>query len=205
MKRITPLALSVALLAAAVTPQTARADRYPTISSDGLFFGARLDPGAALSLAYDLDIYLTGDRFLSVGPAVTFSFLGEDGSGDGQRQDWLLAIDFLRFKVAVTGPDGPFRVYVLIGGGMYLANLPEQESEELDVVLVPDGTPARAVIRYGALEGFGGLLTIGAGADWYLVDNFAIALQLVVSVRASEESRVPDYWGQALLGIRFGL
>ena len=196
------LLLIAALL---VSASPARADDHPTLASDGVFVGVRLEPGAALSLGYDLDIYLTGDRVLSVGPAATFAFLGEDGSDVGQRQDWLLAIDFLRVKVALNDGHGAARPYIFLGGGMFYASLPEQRSEPREVFLVPDGTPATAELRFAADERFGALLSSGLGLDVYFADGFGVAAVLASHVRLSDDGRVPDFWAELSVGLRFGL
>ena len=188
-----------------MAPASASADDYPTIASDGLFLGARLEPGVALLFGYDLDIYLTGDRFISIGPAVSFAFLDEDGAELGRRQDWLLTIDFLRLKVSLIGGEGPFRPYLFLGGGMTYASLPEQRTEPRDVVVLPDETPATAVIVYPQTEDFGAQISAGAGLDAYLVDNLALSLALAAHVRVSEQERMPLSWAELLFGIRFGL
>ena len=195
----------VVLLATLLGVSPATAQSYPTTASDGLFVGVRAEPGAALSLAYDLDIYLTGDRVLSLGPAVSFSFLSDSGSDFGRRQDALLQLDFLRLKVGLAGGNSRFRPHLLVGGGMYYAWLPEQRSAPRDVFVLPSGEPATAELRFESVEQFGAVLSLGAGLDVYLVDNFAIAIALVGHLRLSDEDRVPQFWSQALIGIRFGL
>lgn len=195
------------LLVAALSlaPSTAAADEFPTIASDGLFLGARLEPGAALLFGYDLDIYLTGDRFISLGPAVTFAFLDDNGVELGRRQDWLLTVDFLRLKVSLIGGEGEFRPYLFIGGGMTYASLPEQETEERDVLVLPDRTPATAVVRYPQTEDFGAQISAGAGLDVYLIDNLALSMGLAAHVRVTDQERLPQTWAELLLGVRFGL
>jgi hypothetical protein len=200
--RTAPLVLLVLL---ALAPSAARADEHPTIASDGLFVGGRSEPGLALTLAYDLDIYLTDDRVISLGPAASFSFLGEDGSELGRRQEYLLAIDFLRLKVAMNDGHGPLRPYLFVGGGMSWARLPAQTSPPRDVLLVPDGTPAVAVTRFDAIDDLGALLSVGGGLDVYLVDSFGVALALAGHVRLSEADRLPLFWAEALVGVRFGM
>lgn len=197
------LFLILALLALA--PSTALADERPTIASDGLFIGTRLEPGAALLFGYDLDIYLTGDRFISLGPAVSFAFLDEDGVELGRRQDWLLTVDFLRLKVSLIGGEGEFRPYLFLGGGMTYASLPQQETEERDVLVLPDETPATAIVRYPEIEDFGAQISAGAGLDMYLLDNFALAIGLAAHIRLTEQERLPLSWAEVLAGIRFGL
>lgn len=191
----------------ALAPSSARADELPTIASDGLYVGARAEPGVALTLAYDLDIYLTEDRVLSLGPAASFSFLGEEGSELGRRQEYLLAIDFLRLKVAMNDGHGPLRPYLFVGGGMTWAHLPAQTSPPRDVFLLPDGTPATAEVRYTAADLFGGLLSVGGGLDFYPDESIplALALTLVSHFRLSDEARMPFFWAEALVGVRFGM
>ncbi|MEC7525365.1 MAG: hypothetical protein VYE22_36110 [Myxococcota bacterium] len=197
--------LALALLTLPLFAAPARADDHPTLASDGVFVGVRLEPGAALSLGYDLDVYLTGDRVLSVGPAASFSFLGEDGADLGQRQDWLLAIDVLRLKVALDDGHGAARPYIFLGGGLYYASLPEQRSTPREVFLVPDGTPATAELRFPGGDHYGGLLSSGLGLDVYFADGFGVAAVLASHVRLSDDGRVPDFWAELAVGLRFGL
>ncbi|MGE0784561.1 MAG: hypothetical protein AB7S26_02660 [Sandaracinaceae bacterium] len=202
---IIPLVAGALALAAALPATSARADNRPTIASDGLFIGMRLEPGVALLFAYDLDIYLTGDRLISLGPAASFAILDEDGVELGRRQDWLLTIDFLRLKVALIEGDSEIRPYLFVGGGMTYASLPQQETEPRDVLVLPDLTPASAIVRYPAIEDFGAQISFGAGFDWYLVDNFALAVGLAAHLRLTDEERLPLLWGELTAGIRFGL
>ena len=201
IRRLTALVLvSLALLPAS----PAQAQDFPTLASDGLFVGGRLEPGGALLLGYDLDIYLTGDRVLSLGPAATFSFLGEDGADQGRRQDWLLTIDFLRVKVSIADGNSRVRPYLSLGGGMTYAALPEQTSGPIEVVL-EDGTLATAERRFAATEDFGGQISFGAGLDVYLIDSLAIAAAVVGHLRVHEQDRLPLFWTELMLGLRFGL
>lgn len=199
-----PKGLVVLLALLVFAPSGAAADEFPTIASDGLFVGARLEPGGAFLLGYDLDIYLTGDRVLSLGPAATFAFLGEDGSDLGRRQDWLLTIDFLRLKVAINDGEGQVRPYLMLGGGMTYASLPQQDSGPRQVVL-DDGTVTMAALRYDATEDFGGQISAGGGADFYLVSNLALALSIVGHLRLGEQDRLPLFWAEVMAGLRFGL
>lgn len=114
------LALTFALVIA--VPSSAFADS-PRIASDGFYVGWRVEPGAALTLAYDLDIYLTRDRVLALGPAVAFSFLGTSGAEFGRRQDYLLTVDVMRLKVALR-ENGEFRPFLTVGGGFNYVHLP---------------------------------------------------------------------------------
>ncbi len=183
----------------------ARALAHPRVASDGIFIGGRLEPGGALALAYDLDIYLTGDRLLSLGPAATFSFLGEDGRELGRQQDFLFAVDVLRFKVALNGGDNWARPYLFLGGGFYYASLPEQRSDPYDVFVLPDGTPATAELRFSAIEDVAGLASAGGGLDLYFIENLAVAFVLTTHLRIGDQARVPLFWAEALVGLRFGL
>lgn len=197
------LPFALAVLAAASIAAPAQADEYPTVASDGLFVGARLEPGGALLLGYDLDVYLTGDRILSLGPTATFSFLGEDGADQGRRQDWLLTIDFLRLKVGLAG-SGRVRPYLALGGGMTYASLPEQTSGPIEVVL-PDGTITTAERRFAATEDFGGQLSMGGGLDVYFLSNLAFSISIAAHVRLHEQERLPLFWSELMAGLRFGL
>ena len=201
--RLCRCAIVLSLLSIA-SPIVARADEFPTVASDGLFVGARLEPGGALLLGYDLDIYLTGDRVVSLGPAATFSFLGEDGAEQGRRQDWLLTIDFLRLKVGIGGGESRLRPYLSIGGGMTHAAYPAQSSGPIEVVLA-DGSSVTGERRYGADEEFGGQISAGGGLDFYLVSNLALAVAVQGHLRLHERSRLPLFWTELMLGLRFGL
>jgi hypothetical protein len=141
---------------------------------------------------------------VSIGPGASFSFLGEDGAEDGRRQEYLLAVDVLRVKVALNGGEDWLRPYLFVGGGFYWARLPDQQSELRDVVL-EDGTRTTARFVYDGIEDAGGLGSIGAGLDMYVVDSFAIALLVVTHLRFSETDRVPLFWAETHLGLRFGL
>jgi hypothetical protein len=191
------------LLTLLLAPSPASA--HPTVASDGIYIGARLEPGAALALAWDLDIYLTGDRLLSLGPAVSFAFLGEDGRELGRQQDYLFSVDVLRFKLSLNGGDDWARPYLFLGGGFYYAFLPEQRSDPHDVFLLPDGTPATAELRYERIEDLAGLASAGGGVDLYVLDSFAIAASVVTHLRIGDQNRIPLFWAEALVGIRFGL
>jgi len=195
----------VALGALTLAPaRSASADEFPSIASDGLFVGARLEPGGAFLLGYDLDIYLTGDRRLSLGPAVTFSFLGEDGSEQGRRQDWLLTLDFVRIKVGFTDAGSRVRPYLSLGGGMTYASLPSQTSGPIEVEL-PDGTVTSAERRYDALDDFGGQISAGGGFDLYMVENLAFTIAVMGHLRVHEQDRLPLFWSEIMAGLRFGL
>lgn len=200
---LTPILVAAAIGVASCVPSAARADEMPTIASDGLFVGARLEPGGALLFGYDLDVYLTGDRVLSLGPALTFAFLGEDGADQGRRQDWLLTLDFLRLKVGFAA-EGQLRPYLSIGGGMTYASLPAQTSGTIEVVL-PDGTVTSAERRFSATEDFGGQLSIGGGLDAYLLPNLAVCVAVVGHLRLHTQERLPLFWSEVMAGIRFGL
>ncbi|MBZ0115490.1 MAG: hypothetical protein K8H88_00745 [Sandaracinaceae bacterium] len=185
-------------------PLSAHAQRGPRIASDGLFIGARLEPGAALAVGWDLDVYVTGDRALSLGPAITFAFLGEDGVDLGRRQDFLFAVDALRFKASMM-PNSEIRPYVFLGGGFYYAQLPAQQSGPRTVLVLPDRTPAMALLDYAYREAAGGLLSGGIGFDGYLTSSFGLSVVVAAHIRLSDDDRVPLAWADAMLGIRFGL
>ena len=77
----------------------------------------------------------------SLGPAAVVSFLGEDGAELGRRQDFLIAVDALRFKLALNDGRRALRPFLFVGGGFYYASLPLQQSAPMQVTLA-DGTPA---------------------------------------------------------------
>ena len=84
-------------------------------------------------------------------------------------------------------------------------SLPEQETEERDVLVLPDRTPATAVVRYPQMEDFGAQISAGAGLDVYLIDNLALSMGLAAHVRVTDQERLPQTWAELLLGVRFGL
>src|ERR1035437_5146746 len=93
-----------------MAPHTALADRRPTMATDAFYVGVRLDPGAALVFAWDLDVYLLRNRAISVGPGVSLSLLGSPATG-GRTQDLLVAADVVRLKVGVNSPGHDWRPF----------------------------------------------------------------------------------------------
>src|SRR3990172_12997653 len=87
LSRLVLVAALAASICVGVAP--ARADGPPRIASDAFWVGVRFGPDGALSAGYDLDVYLTDDRAVSLGPGATVSVLGKDAPF-GQRQDFLL-------------------------------------------------------------------------------------------------------------------
>lgn len=183
-------------------PTLARADS-PRISSDGLYLGARFEPGVAFTLAYDLDVYLSRDRFVSIGPAASMSFLGSNGSELGRRQDYLLAVDVARLKISLT-QEPSTRTYILVGGGFDIAHLPAQEGSLRDVTLA-SGTVASARLTFPEQSSVNGLISVGLGFDAYLNSHFGLATALVSHIRVGGDDRVPRFWAELLFGFRFGL
>ncbi len=195
-------ALAVASLAApAVGRAQSQAALHPV--SDAIYVGGRLEPDGAWLAAYDLDILVTDTRSgLSLGPSVSFAF-GASGSNDlGRRQEWLLAADFLRARVSLMQDYG-LRLMVVGGLGMWVASLPEQTSAPRPVLL-PDGTTATGVDHFGSAFTPGGLVTLGAAADWYFDPSWAISAYLVGHIRLDQENRMPAFWMELGVGFRLG-
>jgi hypothetical protein len=187
----------------ALAPERARAD-FPTTASDGLFVGVRMEPGAGLLFGYDLDIYLTGDRMFSLGPAAMVTVLDSEGADQGRRQDFMVTVDALRFKLALNNGQGELRPFLFVGGGFYYASLPQQQSGLMPVTLA-DGSPSSARRVFAALEDFGGHVSFGGGFDYYFADSWGLTLGYAIHVRVTEQERVPRFWSELAAGIRFGL
>jgi hypothetical protein len=196
---LTAIAPIAALSSIALLPSTAEADRRPRLASDAFYVGMRVDPGVALLAAWDLDIYLSRDRALSLGPGISVAVLGTESTDGGRDQDFLLCADILRFKVGVNEPGGSWHPYFMLGIGFLYARMPAQtEMFELG--------PMTPLTRpYSQLEEFAGMLTFGAGADLFADGPWALALIWQNRYRLSGSSRIPDVWSELALGIRFGI
>ncbi len=190
-------------LAVVLLPATAQA-RYPRLTTDGLYVGVRALPDAALLVAWDLDVYVMRNRLLSIGPAVSVAVLGGDAIRPARPQDLLLAVDVIRLKVGLNEPGGRFRPHFLVGGGFTYYMLPEHDEE--GVTVIPEGgtEPVTGRVHHPAESGFGGILTLGAGADVFFSNYLGMTGFGVVHVDFSE-GPLPTAWLELAVGIRFGL
>jgi len=198
-----PLALSLTLaLALTAAPAPAHADHGPRIASEAFWVGLRVGPDSALLMGYDLDVYLSDDRAISLGPGATFSVLGKDAPF-GQAQDFMLTVDVLRFKVGVNEPNDDWRPYFFMGAGFDYVSL-QAATETLD--LSPPGDPPSPIMHtLPALHEFEGAMTLGFGGDLFLGGAWAITTMVDGHLRLSGSSRVPLAWLDVALGIRFGI
>lgn len=210
MWRSVPVLLSLSLLsfvcppgARADTPEQER-DEGPRVATDGLYVGARGEPDVALLLGWDLDLYITGTRAVSMGPAISLALLGEEPSAEGRRQEYLVTLDFLRWKFQLNRVGSPVRWHVLVGGGMYWASLPEQQGPMHEIVL-EGGTTTTAFLNYPYVEGLGAHFSVGLGVDVFVGPSFGVSVFTLGRVRLDDEmDRIPRVWAETGLGIRFG-
>jgi hypothetical protein len=198
--------LALGLLAAGLAPaSTALAlAREPRVASDAFYVGMRVGPGAALHAMWDLDIYLSRDRSVSLGPGVGLSVLGT-GERQGTVQDLLVAADVLRLKLEVDESGGEWRPYLMIGGGFSWAKLPAQDVTGVAVVGMDGMTTTTGTQRLPALEEFAPMMTLGWGADVFAGGTWGLALLIQTHFHLSGSARVPDVWADVALGIRFGI
>lgn len=181
----------------------ARADGMPRIASDAFWVGARFGPDGALCAGYDLDVYLTDDRALSLGPGATISVLGKDAPF-GQRQDFLLVVDVLRFKVQLNEAGEEWRPYFFLGGGFDYVSL-RAATETVEVT--PEGStmPVTGVRALPKLHEFQGIFSMGLGADLFTGGAWALSMMINDHFRLSGTSRVPVMWLDFTIGVRFGI
>jgi hypothetical protein len=165
-------------------PQVVSADG-PRYSSDGLYVGGRVSPGVALFVAYDLDVYFDTTRRYSLGPGIGATFFGAE-TEPGQQQDYTIEVDPLRFKVQ-PGIGGQVRPYGLIAGGFLYGRFPSSPS-----------SPTSS-------EELAATLTIGAGADFWIEENWALGALLQTRLRLSDSNRLPVVWVELAIGARFGM
>ncbi|UJR86566.1 hypothetical protein [Sandaracinus amylolyticus] len=196
--------VGLALVAAtSVVAGPARAQTAVHPSSDALYIGLRAEPGVAYLVAYDLDILITdASTGISLGPSVSIAFGGDSSTDLGRQQEYLIAADFVRARLTV-GQGYGLRAMVLIGAGMYLVGLPEQEHGP-HVARLEDGTEVEVRERYDAALLPGALLTGGVGGDWYFDTHWGIAAFLVGHVRLDDQNRMPALWIEFGAGIRWG-
>jgi hypothetical protein len=171
-----------ALLVVLSVATPARADG-PRYSSDGIYVGARVTPGVALYVAYDLDVYLDAGRRFSLGPGVGATFFGAEADV-GQQQDYSIEVDPLRFKAQPT-VGGHIRPFGLVTAGFLYARYP-----------MP---PAAAADEWAAT------LAVGGGADFWIEDHFALDVLLTSRFRLSASDALPIAWVELAVGGRFGM
>lgn len=197
--------LALVLVLLALSPGQAFARERPTVATDAFVIGTRLVPRAALLAGWDLDVYLTHDRALSLGPAVSVAVLGPSASG-GAEQKLLVAVDVARLKIGVNEAGGEWRPYFMLGGGFSYVHLTEQADPDVTVRLALDGgTDATGERRYEEVKKFLGILSFGAGADLFVGGPWALTLAMTTHVRLGGLDRMPELWEELTAGIRFGL
>lgn len=178
--------------------------RRPTVATDAFYVGTTIAPGAALTGAWDLDVYLTRDRMLSVGPGVSIAVLsGQEPAG--QRYDLLLGVDVVRLKLGVNEPGGALRPFFTLGGGFYYVQFPEEVVGVTGSTGEPGEDPVTVSETLAEDDEFGGLLTFGFGIDVFVDGPWGLTVAGLSRVRISENDRLPEIWSELLLGVRFGL
>ncbi len=178
--RLAP-ALSTLVLAL-LLPATARADG-PRYSSDGIYVGARVTPGVALYVAYDLDVYLDAGRRFSLGPGVGGTFFGA-AADVSQQQDYAIEVDPLRFKAQPT-VGGHIRPFGLVTAGFMYTRYP-----------MP---PVATADEWAAT------LAVGAGADFWIEKHWALDILLTSRFRLTPSDNLPIAWVELAFGGRFGM
>ncbi|MBL8679581.1 MAG: hypothetical protein JNK05_10465 [Myxococcales bacterium] len=173
----------------AAAPRSAHAiDDRPTIVSDAFYVGARAEPGWALSLGWDLDVYPTSDRAVSLGPGLAVMVLSSDPPSP-RTPEVSVALDAVRAKIGLNASGGLFRPFALVGGGFQWTRFAQR-------IEAPVG---------GRDELFTGLFTVGAGADVWSRGKFGVTTMLVTRIRAFGSDRVPTASFEWCVGFRFGL
>ncbi|RLB52270.1 MAG: hypothetical protein DRJ42_15340 [Deltaproteobacteria bacterium] len=156
----------------------------PLYSSDGVYAGAAVGSGVALVVGYDLDVYLSPTRRFSLGPGFAATFFGAEAPDD-QRQDYTLEVDPLRFKVQV-GDGAAVRPYGLLAVGFVYGRF-----------------PAAGGLAVG--DAYAATMTVGAGADFWLEEHWALTTLLQSRLRLSAADRLPIVWVELAAGVRFGM
>lgn len=190
MSRLRAAATSLIVCACvAAVPDVALAiDDRPTIVSDAFYVGARGEPGWALSLGWDLDIYPTSDRAVSLGPGLAVIVLSNDAPSP-RTPEIAVAVDAVRAKIGLNASGGLFRPFALIGGGFQWTRFAQR-------IEAPVG---------GRDELFTGLFSVGAGADIWSRGKFGVTTMLLTRIRAFGSERVPTASFEWSVGFRFGL
>lgn len=194
-----------ALVVLVIAPSTVWARDRPAVATDAFYIGTRVSPGAALLAGWDLDVYLSHDRALSLGPGVSVSVLGSEAP-HGTKQDILVSVDVLRLKLQANTAGEEWRPYFMIGGGFSWVSLPAQSEEGVTVATGdgPDDTTT-GTRRFPQLDQFLGIVSFGAGADLFVGGPWALTVAGITHVRVGDIERMPDLWVDLVLGIRFGL
>ncbi len=194
------------IAALGVVPSIAHADRRPTLATDAFYVGVRIDPGIAMTAAWDVDVYLLRNRTLSLGPGVSISVLGSPAT-NGRQQDFLLSVDVLRVKFGASSASGEWRPFVMAGGGFSFVRMPAQMVADVGVdVRGTNGTMrVTGTQTFPALDEFAPMVTIGAGLDFFSNGPLGATALLVAHFHPNGTSRMPDAWIEFALGVRFGL
>ena len=193
------------LIATFAAPGVASARREPRVASDAFYVGGRFGPGSSLTATWDIDVYLSDDRQLSLGPGATIAVLGGDFP-PGYQQDFQVAVDVLRFKVQVSNPGEETRPYFMLGGGFTYTHFPEEVVDLGSVIVDPDmpGMLVPVMRTLPEQDAFVGLMTAGLGLDLFF-GAWGLALLFETRFRIGDESRLPEVWADLSIGIRFGL
>jgi len=191
-------------LGLALASGVAEARDKPSVATDAFYIGTRLSPGAALLAGWDLDVYLTRDRAISLGPGVSVSVLGPETGGT--TQDIMVAVDVARFKLQVNSAGEEWRPYFMVGGGFAWVRQPAATEGDVTISIGegPDDT-ATGTRTFPARERFLGIVSFGAGADLFVGGPWALSLAAFTHARAGSIPRIPELWVDLVVGIRFGL
>jgi hypothetical protein len=200
-RRVASVAAAIGAVCAA---RDARADRRPTLATDGFYVGMRVDPGVALLAGWDLDVYLMRDRIISIGPGVTLGVLGSPAA-PGRQQDLQLAVDVARFKVGLNAPGGEWRPFAMLGAGFSYTRLAEQRVAGVSVTPAGGGAAVSGEQVFPTLEEFAPIISFGAGADLFMNGPLGVTVLFASHFHPTGSPRVPDVWVDLALGIRFGL
>ncbi len=195
------LVLVTTVAAVCGTSAPAAADSLPEIATDAFYIGVRIDPGSALTMGWDLDVYLDSERAFSIGPRVSLSVLGTT-QDDGSTQELLFAADVMALKVGLNEPGGAFRPYLTFGAGFIYFDLPEQSVAT--TVTTDMGAMVEGMRVLPQEDGFGGLLTMGAGTDIFVQRHWGLTFSLLTHIGLTETDRIPTAWAVLQMGIRFG-
>jgi hypothetical protein len=195
---------ALAFVATLAVPEAARADRRPTVATDGVYVGGRIEPGIALLAGWDLDIYLARGRQLSIGPGLSLAVFGTESNVAGRAQDLLLTVDVVRFKLGLGSPGAATRPFVMVGGGFSYVRLREELQHDA-LVLNADHTWTRGDVAIPAVDGFAPIATLGAGVDVFPDARFGFTALMAAHIHPIGSDRMPLLWFDMAVGFRFGL
>lgn len=182
------VAAAAALCAISASGRAWAIDDRPTIVTDAFYLGARAEPGWALAFAWDADFYLSADRAVSLGPALSVAVLSNDAPSP-RTPVVSVSVDAVRAKFGLNHPGGLFRPFALVGLGFAWTRF----AQRIDA-------PA------GSLdEAFTGMVALGAGADLWSRGRWGITTQMLSRLRAFGSERVPTASFELGVGFRFGL